>query len=84
MTHRSRLDQVLDESRRLRDEARMLNVREQLWELHMALRNRDAEDAVLRGETDEHAAPPHLLQRILCVGSARVRRPRHASPAGDR
>ena len=55
--HRSRLDQVLDDSRRIRDEARVLNVREQLWELHMVLRNRDAEDAVLRGETDQHAAP---------------------------
>lgn len=46
--HLSRIDRALEESRRIRDEARLLNVREQLWELHMALREREAEDAVLR------------------------------------
>ena len=82
--HRSRLDRVLDESRRIRDDARVLNVREQLWELHMALRNRNAEDAVLRGEMDQQAAPAASVQRILSVGSARGRRPHDASPDGDR
>lgn len=46
--HLSRIDRALEESRRIRDEARVLNVRAQLWELHMALREREAEDAVLR------------------------------------
>ena len=47
-SHLSRIDQVLEESRRIRDDARLLNVREQLWELHKALREREAEDALLR------------------------------------
>lgn len=61
-THeRSRIDQVLSHSRRIRHEAWALNVRAQLWELHLVLREREAEDALLRRLSD---------QRGECTGSS--------------
>jgi hypothetical protein len=56
-SHLSRIDQVLEESRRIRDEAWALNVREQLWELHLTLRTREAEDALLRSYADQRQRP---------------------------
>jgi len=46
----SRIDQALNESRRIRGEARELKAREQLWELHLALRARQARRRRLRGQ----------------------------------
>ena len=59
--HLSRIDRALEESRRIRDEARARNVRAQLWELHMALRERAAEDAVLRSYGFAKALPSAVL-----------------------
>jgi hypothetical protein len=54
-THSLRLDQVLAESRLIRSEARALNVREQLWELHGVLRQREVEDTLLRRYADQRS-----------------------------
>src|SRR5687768_651191 len=75
--HLSRIDRALEESRRIRDEARVRSVREQLWELHMALREREAEDAVRRsygsmfpGEITQCQASPgrHIEASYLAGG----------------
>ena len=55
------VDRVIADSRRIRNDARILNVREQLWELHTILRHCAASDAALRG---------YAAQRSERIGSS--------------
>jgi hypothetical protein len=52
---RTRIDQILEDSRLIRTQAQALNAREQLWELHGVLRQRAAEDVMLRWCDDQRS-----------------------------
>ena len=52
---RTRIDQILEDSRLLRTQAQALNEREQLWELHGVLRQRAAEDVMMCWSADQRS-----------------------------